>query len=235
MRNLRRTLIVGAALCSLAVAATPAMAGEFVSSGGPTKGKGEEQTFKLGPFLITCKAVSATGGETTPLKSPTFATSLKFKGCTTEARVGGNPIHLNTKFLTPLAVEYHANGFAEAGSELEEKGGQATLAGGSIELKINAIKCLITLPEQTVPRKAEKKPNGEYTAASYSNESVTRGKKTFNKLLIENEWTGLVFEFGEGQCESFKASEEERKGGKYTGEFLEEVTHTGNLEYATGL
>jgi hypothetical protein len=235
MRNLRRTAVAAAAICSLAVAVTPAMAGEFISSGGPSKGKGEEQAFKLGPFLITCNAVSAKGGETTPLASPTYTTSLKFKGCTTEARVGGNPIFLKTKFLTPLAVTYHANGFAEAGSEIEEKGGQATLAGGSIELKINAIKCLITLPEQTVPRKAEKKPNGEYTAASYSNETETKGKRTFNKLLIENEWTGLTFEYGEGQCQGFKLSEEERKGGRYTGEILEEVTHSGNLEYSTAV
>lgn len=226
---------MGAALCSLAVAASPAMAaGTFVSSGGPSKGKGEEQEFKLGPFRITCKAVAAKGGETTPLTSTTFATSLKFKGCTTEAKVGGQPIHLKTKFVTPLALEYHNNGFAEAGSELEEKGGEATLAGGSIELKINSIKCLITLPEQTIPSKAVKKPNGEYTAASYSNESFTQGKRTFNKLLIENEFSGMLFEYGEGQCEEFKLSEEERKGGKYVGEVLEEVPH-GNLEYVTGL
>jgi hypothetical protein len=221
-------------VCVLAVAVAPAMAGEFVSSGGPSKGKGEEQEFKLGPFQITCTGVTSKGGEVTPLSSPTYATSLKFRGCKTAAKIGGNTIYLKTKFLTPLAVEYHANGFAEAGSELEETGGQATLAGGSIELKINSIKCLITLPEQTVPRKAEKKPNGEYTAASYSNETETRGKRTFNELDIENEWTGLIFEYGEGQCEEFKLSEEERKGGKYTGEVLEYVPH-GNLEYVTGL
>ncbi|MHB8243326.1 MAG: hypothetical protein ACYDHN_15225 [Solirubrobacteraceae bacterium] len=222
---------MGAALCSLAIAASPALAGEFVSSGGPSKGKGEEQEFKFGPFNILCLSASAKGGEMTPLMSTTFATSLKFKHCTTEAKIGGEPIYLKTKFLTPLALEYHNNGFAEAGSELEEKGGQATLAGGSIELKINSIKCLITLPEQTIPRKAEKKPNGEYTAASYYNEPETKGKRSFNKLLIENEFSGLIFEFGEGQCEEFKLSEEERKNGKYFGEILEEVPH-GNLEYA---
>jgi hypothetical protein len=225
---------VAAALCALAVAATPAMAGEFVSSGGPSKGKGEEQKFKLGPFQITCAGVTSKGGEATPLSSPTFATSLKFNKCTTAASLGGNPIHLKTKFVTPLALEYHANGFVEAGSELEEKGGEATLKGGTIEVKINSIKCLITMPEQTIPRKAEKKPNGEYTAASYSNESVTVGKRVFNKLLIANEFTGVIFEYGEGQCAEFKSSEEERKSGKYTGEVLEEIPH-GNIEYATGL
>jgi hypothetical protein len=233
MRNLRKTALVAAALCALAVAATPAMAGEFVSSGGPSKGKGEEQTFKLGPFQITCKAVTTKGGEATPLTSPTFTTALKFKGCTTLAKVGSNPIQLKTKFATPLAVEYHANGFVEAGSELEEKGGEATLAGGTIEVKINSIKCVITLPEQTIPRKAEAKPNGEFTAASYSNEEEVQGKRTYNKLLIENEFTGIVFEYGGGQCAEFKSSEEERKSGKYTGEFLEEIPH-GNIEYVTG-
>ncbi len=233
MRNLRRTVVAAAAFCSLAVVVTPAMAGEFVSSGGPSKGKGEEQHINLGPFHITCKKLAATGGETTPLSSPTYTTSLNFKECSTEARISGNPIALKTKFVTPLVVEYHANGFVEVGSELEE-GSQATLKGGAIEVKVNYVKCVITIPEQTIPRQAEKKPEGTYTEASYSNESYTYRKSTFNKLLIANEWTTIAFEYGEGQCSEFATSEQEKRAGHYTGEVLEQVPH-GNLEYSSGV
>ncbi|HEX4467002.1 MAG TPA: hypothetical protein VH025_07430, partial [Solirubrobacteraceae bacterium] len=58
-----------------------------------------------------------------------------------------------------------------------------------------------------------------------------RGHRTFNELLIENEWKGLHFEYGGGQCEQFNTSEEERKTGKYVGELLE-VVKGGSIEYS---
>ncbi len=134
--------------------------------------------------------------------------------------------------MTPLDVEYHANGFVEIGSEGEEvEVGNTTLKGGTIEMKISSIKCIIKLPEQTLPKAAIKKPGGEFEAATYSNEEFEKSKKKFNKLAITNEWKAIHFEYGEGQCESFKSSEEERHSGKYTGELLEEVPMGGNLEF----
>ncbi len=228
----RFKLAVGLAICALAVGAAPALAHEFISTGGPTKGKGEEQIFTLGPFHIECAAAKAKGS-TAAGSSPTLYAAIKPQKCKTLAKIGSNPENtftLNTRFLTPLAIEYHANGFVEIGSEGEEIEGQAKLIGGSIELKIHAIKCVITLPEQTLPRAAEKKPNGEYEAATYTNEEEERGKRKFDKVAIFNEFKNIHFEYGEGACESFHASEEERHSGKYEGELIEEV-RGGSLEF----
>jgi hypothetical protein len=217
------------AIGALAVSATPALAHEFISSGGPTKGKGEEQIFQLGPFHIECaKAVAK--GTSAGGSSPTFGTETKFRKCTTEAHLGGEPIFLKTKFLSPVVTEYHANGFVEIGAEGEEVEGNTTLKTGTVELKIKGIQCVIKLPEQTIPKSAIAKPNGEFEAATYSNEEFERGKTTFNKLAIANEWKGIHFEYGQGQCSTFKTSEQERKSGKFEGELLEEVVK-GNLEF----
>jgi hypothetical protein len=217
------------AIAALAVSASPALAHEFISSGGPTKGKGEEQIFKLGPFKIECKRASSKGS-TAAGSSQTLFAEIKMHGCVTHASLGGNPIELATKFVTPLDIEYHANGFVEFGSEGEEIEGNVTLAGGTVEVKIKSLKCDIKLPRQTVPKAAEKKPNGEFEAATYSNEEEEKGKRKFDKLSIFNEFKGIHYEYGGGQCESFKTSEEERGSGRYEGEFIEEV-HGGNLEF----
>ena len=162
----------------------------------------------------------------------TLFSEEKLRACTTEAKLGGNPIFLKTKFVTPLDVEYHANGFVEIGSEGEEvEIGNTTLKGGTVELKIKTLKCVIKLPEQTLPKAAEKKPGGEFEAATYSNEEEEKGKHKFNKLSIFNEWKGIHFEYGQGQCEEFKTSEEELHSGRYEGELIEEVPMGGNLEF----
>ncbi len=217
------------AVAALAVSAAPALAHEFISTGGPTKGKGEEQIFKLGPFKIECTRATVKGSAAAG-SSQTLFSSIKMHQCVTFASLGGNEITLKTKFVTPIDIEYHANGFVEFGSEGEEIEGNATLAGGTVELKIKTLKCVIKLPRQTVPKAAEKKPNGEFEAATYSNEEEEKGKRKFNKLSIFNEFKGIHFEYGSGQCESFKTSEEERKSGRYEGEFIEEV-RGGNLEF----
>jgi hypothetical protein len=227
MRRFR--IAAGLAVAALAVSATPALAHEFISSGGPTKGKGEEQIFKLGPFKIECKSAKSKGS-TVAGGSPTLFTEIKLRGCVTFASLGGNPIELKTKFVTPIAVEYHANGFVEIGSEGEEVEGNTTLKGGTIEVKIKTLKCVIKLPEQTLPKGAIKKPEGEFEAATYSNEEEEKGKRKFDKLAIDNEWKGIHYEYGQGQCESFKVSEEERGSGRFEGELIEEVPG-GNLEF----
>jgi hypothetical protein len=240
MTKLRTMLIAGVAMLSLAVAGPAMASGEFISTGGPTKGTGEEQFFHLGPFKITCGKVKASAGTATPLASPTYNTSLKFSKCSTLAFLGQNPIELKTRFLTPMDVEYNGNGFVETGEEFEQDGeGFATLAGGTIELKVPALRshepgpknCIITMPTQTVPKKAITKPGNQFEEWSYSNEEETVGNHTFTELLLENEWKGISFEYGGGQCESFKSSEEERHIGTFTGELLEKVAAHGSIEF----
>jgi hypothetical protein len=231
MRHLRITLGLAATVCSFAVAAAPALAHEFTSSGGASHGKGEEQNFHLGPFKIECQKAVSNGGATTPTSSETLFAEVKLRKCKTKASVGGQPITLGTTFKTPLDIEYHANGFVEIGSEGEEIAGNATLKGGEVEVRVHTIKCVIRLPEQTIPKRAINDPDGEFEAARYETVPAERGGK-INEVAIENEFKGIHFEYGEGQCENFTTSEEERKAGTYTGELLEEIKgRGGNLEW----
>jgi hypothetical protein len=220
MRHFKITAVL--AVAALAVSAAPALAHEFISTGGTTKARGEEQVFHFGPFHIECAKATATGSAVAGSSQTLFA-SIRPMKCKTEAKIGENPIFLKTHFRTPLAVEYHANGFVEIGSEGEEVEGNTTLLGGSVELKIHSIKCVLTIPEQTLPKGAIKNPEGEFEAATYTTEPEERGKRKFDKLSIFDEWGHMHYEYGEGQCAGFKISEEERRGGRYEGELLDEV------------
>jgi hypothetical protein len=246
MRHLRLSVGLLATTCALAFGAAPALAHEFIAStSNKTGGTAEtEQVFKFGPFKIKCGRANAKGLVAAG-SSETYATSIKFAKCLTEAKLGVHDIFLGTRFLTPLAVEYHANGFVETGSELEEFEGSAVLAGGSAEIKVNQGKteegkkaeCHIVWPEQTLPIRAVKKPTGEYSDASYANETkphnVTKafpdGLQHFIK--ISNTFTGIQYEFVGEPCEEYGRQETaEGRTGKYTGSFPQLLTG-GNLEF----
>jgi len=124
MRHLKLTLGVAVSVCAFALAATPALAGEFVASAtGNTSGSNESaQLFKFGQIKIKCLKTTAKGAVVAG-SSSTYASSIKFSKCLTTAKIGNHEIFLGTKFLTPLAVEYHQNGFVEVGSETEETPG----------------------------------------------------------------------------------------------------------------
>lgn len=239
MRHLRKaTAAFALSACALAIAASPALAHEFAASHiGRTGGKGVgEQKFKLGPFNITCTQTKVSG-DIPENPSNTLFSSLHYKGCTTAASIGHEPITLKTTFRTPLDVEYHANGFVEVGSEAEEVEGQVRLSGGEVEIFVSTVKCIITWEEQTIPGKAVKKPEGEYSAAQFHSEGFpAKKKKKFppngeqQKLFILNEFHKIHFEYSEGQCEEFAKPEEEIHNGAYHGE-IEEEMKSGNLEY----
>jgi hypothetical protein len=99
-------------------------------------------------------------------------------------------------------------------------------------MKISGIKCLISWPSQTVPMKALKRPEEQYSAALFSNEEVANTNlKAFptgfqRKLLISTEFKNMTFTFEEGECSEFKVPE--AKTGSYTGVLREEVG-AGNL------
>lgn len=246
MRHLRLSVGLLATTCALAFGAAPALAHEFIAStSNKTNGTAEtEQVFKFGPFKIKCGRANAKGLVAAG-SSETYATSIKFTKCLTEAKLGVHTIFLGTRFLTPLAVEYHANGFVETGSELEEFEGSAVLAGGSAEIKVNQGKteegkkaeCHIVWPEQTLPMKAIKNPTGEYSEATYAN--ITKphlANKTFPEGLqhginISNTFKGIKFEFEGEPCEEYGREEgPEGHAGKYTGSFPQFLTG-GNLEF----
>jgi hypothetical protein len=250
MRHLRLTLGVAVSVCAFALAATPALAGEFVASRTGKTSSGEveaEQKFKFGPFKITCQKVSAKGAVAEG-GSSTYATGILPKKCLTSAFIGSTKrqIFLATHWLTPLAIEYHANGFVETGGgELEEVEGKAVIKGGSAELKVNTGKtsefekseCHISWPEQTLPMKAIKEPEGVFSYASYSN--ATRPKLVSKKfpdglqhyIVISNELKNIKFELSGEPCEEWGKEEGSEGGaGTYVGSFPQFLSE-GNLEF----
>jgi hypothetical protein len=236
MRRLSRVTAAACTACAFAVAAAPAVAHEFVASkSGKVKGSQVGQVeFALKPFIITCNFSKGTS-KVTAGSSETFFVSTRFKNCVTKASIQREGITLKTKFKTPVAIEYHANGFIEVGSEGEEFEGSATLKGGEVEIYIPTVKCEIYWPEQTVPVKAIKHPEREYEEALYETQSVPRSSKKFpsgfqNKLVIHDQVRHLEYEYEEGQCSNFAKAEEEQKKGEINGEFVEELAG-GNLEF----
>ncbi len=225
MRRIRMTF--GLIVAALALSTTPALAAQFVSSGGETKSKSlGSQFFKLASFQITCEKAMGNSGPATPLESETFFTELKFKKCLTKAHIGVNEIALHTKFLTPFALEYNANGlYTEIGDEGEEEvEGSVLVKGGAIEILIPALtreneKCIITIPEQRVPVKKVKVP---YEEAQFFNVG--------NELEIRNSLQHIHFEFEGGQCEEFVKTEEELRSGKYEGSTINKIAK-GKLQF----
>jgi hypothetical protein len=244
MRHLKMTLALAVATCAFVVMAAPALAHEFTASkAGKTHGVEEsEQSFRFGPFIIKCQKVSAKGAVAAG-SSETLATALKFSKCLTTAKIGSHAIFQPTRFLTPLAIEYHANGFVETGSELEEVEGTAKLAGGSAEIKVKTgrteenekSECEISWEEQTIPLKAEKKPNEEYSAATYAPGTIPHAvTKNFpdglqHYVIFSNEFKGIHYTLEGEPCEEW-GREEGSEGftGRYTGSFPQ-ILGGGNL------
>ncbi len=225
MRHLRTPVGLIAIVCAFAVTAAPALAKEFVASKlGNTRGTNVgTQEFKFGIFKITCEHAGEKGS-VTALTSKTLYDVVKLGRCVTEAKIGGKPFFLKTTFRTPVDFEYHANGFTETGAESESE--VALVAAGAVEVKVAAIKCVITWPAQTVPLKAERKPEEEYSSVLYSNEEAPTTRLGMfptgfqKKLLISNELKGMEYSYTEGQCEEY---EKEGKSATYKGTLRDEL------------
>jgi len=265
MRNVRLVGGLAAAVCVLAVGAAPAMAHQFVASAsGKTKGKGFEeipvvagetpefeparmQEWKLGNFKILCyKAAGA--GEVAAGGSETFRTTTKYSKCGWYPEK--NSLHVAATFSkTGITVIYHANGYTEAvgngeGETYEFK--KAEVLETAAYIKISSTKlCKIIIPEQTIPVRAVKVPNEEYSAAVFSNiERENANLKLFpsgfqKRLVIVNEFNAMKFKYapeGESQCASAPEFEKqtEEGGGGQTGQYrgtLEERLVPGDLTW----
>ncbi|HTB71206.1 MAG TPA: hypothetical protein VK707_09510 [Solirubrobacteraceae bacterium] len=246
MRQLKVTAALAVGACAFALAATPALAHEFTAGkAGKTHGAAEsEQLFKFGAFKIKCLKASTTG-LVAGGPSSTYATAIKYSKCLTTAKVGSHQIFLATKFMTPLAIEYHANGFVETGSELIEVEGKAVIAGGSAEIKINTGKteefgkseCHLSWIAQTIPLKAVKNPAEPYSAATYANATQPHlVTKAFpdglqHYIVISNEFKGIKYQLEGEPCETWGKEEgSEGGGGTYVGSFPQ-FLGGGNLEF----
>jgi hypothetical protein len=246
MRHIRLTLGLIASVCAFAVAASPALAHEFVASkAGKIHGAAEsEQLFKFGGIKIKCQKASAVG-KVAGGSTNTFATLVKYAKCLTTAKVGTHEIFIATKWVTPLAVEYHANGFVETGSMVSEIEGRTVLAGGSAVIKINTgrteefekSECHLSWLPQTIPVKAINSPEEEFSAAKYTNAAnphlVTKvfpdGLQHY--IVVTNEFKGIKYELEGEPCETWGREEgAEGFGGTYNGSFPELLTG-GNFEF----
>jgi hypothetical protein len=258
MRNIRLVGGLAAAVCVLAVGAAPAMAHQFVASKtGKTAGKGFEeipvekgvtpefeparmQEWRLGAFRIVCyKAVGV--GEATEGASETLTTTTKYSKCGWYPQ--NNTLHVAAGFSkTGITVIYHANGYTEAvgngeGEEYEFK--KAEMLETSAYIKISSTKlCKIVIPAQTIPVRAVKHPEEEFSAALFSNISVPTLKGTQTRVVIANEFKKMKFKYAgeETQCTSAPEFEElsEENGGGATGIYkgnLEERLQGGNLSW----
>jgi hypothetical protein len=243
MRSVRMTLGLAAALCALGATSASALAHEFVSSvAGKTISEAEpaktkttslgSQTFTFGAIKITCLTANGKGLVIAASQS-TLKTTMKYHYCSTAIKVGPEPASLPTRFSSAVEYNFHANGFAETGTEGEEESA-VEIGSGTAEMKVSGIKCVVSWPAQFVPVKAETKPEKEYTAAVYSNTEVATEKlKAFptgfqKKIDIAMNFKGMEFSLEGSTCEGFKNTGS--KSGYSSGIVLEEVIN-GNLSW----
>jgi hypothetical protein len=234
------------------------------SSPGHTKGVSiasenleaeRNQKFTFGPFEIMCTAQAHANtiaeGAVSWSTHSTFSTLVKYNKCLTKAHFGSFVAGLKTSFnvnpetkkAEPLKYVYHVNGFAEIGTG--ETVSEVEVGSGAATFSISGKVCKIVWPRQTVPATAEKKPTGEFSSAVYSNESVPVEETFANmkkfpsgfqqRLIIENKFKAMQWEFESGQCLGEGGFEEEAKTtagktAKYEGA-LEEQVVGGNLGF----
>jgi hypothetical protein len=227
MSKIRLAIGATAMSCALALSASPALAHQFRASFlGKTKGKNlTVQELRFGPFHILCHKATSTG-EITELTSPTLFDIVKYSECRTEGHIGTEPIFFKTHFKAPIDYEFHANGFVETGSESESE--VKLVHPGEVELTVEFLKCIIKWPPQTIPLKALKTPEEEFSAITYKNEEIanpTHPKKFPSgfqkKISMKMELKQMQFSIEEGQCEHFKTTG--GANGKYFGTLQDEL------------
>lgn len=238
MRHVRIMSVPGLAglavmVCTLAVAAVPASAHQFTASAVnktfPLKTKGEgvgTQAFKFGKIEVEC-SVAKDKGAIAESPAPLLKVEVSYKECESHTKFFGQESNPKIRFKSKVEYVYHPNGYAEVGTEGAPE--SVEVGPGTVEIAIpHTGGCKVLWPKQTVPIKAVKKPDEEFSAAVFSNEAVpAESIKKFpsgfqQKLVISNEFKGMEFSIEEaGLCENFEKTE--FKGGKYTGKLQVEV------------
>lgn len=239
---MRRRIMSGflATGCALAMIAVPASAHQFTASAVtkpfPLKLKGTgvgPQKFKFGKLEVTCAGESAKG-VITESPSQVLKIDASYKECEAEVAFLGEIVPTEVHFKSAVEYAYHANGYAEIGTEGNPE--TVEVGGGTVELSLaHTGGCKVLWPKQTVPIKASVKPDEEYSAALFTQEALATSKrKSFptgfqQRLTIANEFKGMEFGVEEtGLCENFEKTE--GKAGRYSGTVQVEVP-SGNLGY----
>lgn len=177
----------------------------------------------FGPFKITCLKAKAAGGRRTIFPALALTIPLSPNKCTSEAvKIGKLKVPVAKIFFSaPIAVTYHANGYAEI-----QAGGKTP--GGTVKLTVPAAEyCAIELPAQATPAKAPERPTEEYEAASFEDIEVkTENLKSFpsglqEKLLLTNAFEKLSYTLTGEPCDEL--SQTSGKDGTIAGALLAEL------------
>jgi len=219
-----KTALLASAIAACAFAAPAMAAHQFEGPGAPAEASATgdgAQTFVFKPFRVTCEtAKSATTGLATPWPAETLALQMSYGGC--KAHVGkigkSEGPAIPTKFLSAVALTYHANGYVEV---------------GAMELAIGGLfKCHVETEAKIFPLKAEKHPTEEFNAATFTDEPVTTKSKKLpiqQQVVVHNaEIKGVHYELSEGFCEELEMTE--GKNGSYSGALKAQVKKT-NLSW----
>jgi hypothetical protein len=232
---MRRSLAPALALAALALAVAPAVATavevpnphQFVgSSNVEPRFVGEGAEINVKPFAIDCeKAKSTASGVTPAFPSKTLTAVIKYSGCEAEATINRAEYEMKARFLTPVTLNYHANGVVEFGAGGTVTGGKLEGAG-PVEIAVKgAFKCTIAIAPGTYPAKSLNRPEAEYEAASFTNEeeTVTKGKTStlIKRLGISTTLTKMPYELGGEFCEALPKTE--FTGGSFEGSLLGEI------------
>lgn len=236
IRDLRTMLALTVVAAGMGTMASTAAAHQFtgsVSEEVRAQGVGAQE-FAFKPFTITCeKAKSTKTEDDVTFPSPTLYLAVAYSDCLTKNakfhKVELPPV--KTRFLAPVDLEFHANGFVESGAESEST--SAVENAGAVEIAMKgSFKCTISWAPQTIPVKAIKKPAEQFESALFEkDEEATENLKRFplgvqDKLLIKSDLKKMTFELSEGICEEFESTE--GKTGSYVGTLSAELKK-GNL------
>jgi hypothetical protein len=191
MRRVRVVLGLAAVVCAFGALSAPAFAakekpkavfGKFVAStSGPLKGIGSVEALKLGPYTFTGKEETAGQGSFGPIcgslkskgmveagESEDLLQNLTFKNCIAYRKIEHSQVKEEVKVNLKLALEFHSNHSAIAGKSEESEA--HILPGSSVTFKGRKSSCVVVIPEQTLPIKAETKPEEEFETAGYETE-----------------------------------------------------------------
>ncbi len=255
MRSVRMILGLVVVVCAFGALTAPAFAkvkepkefGKFVAStSGSTKGIGEASEMTIGPYKFPngCEQELKSKGNVVAGESESFFQEVKFKDCVAKRKLGGG-IEEPVAVSFTLGMEFHSAGFVETGG-----GGSVEISKSTIKFKGKKSYCEVKIPSQRIPGAAEKNPEKEFEAFSYSTEKEKQttkgGIKKFGefreRLDIEWEYKGMEATVPITSTCEYKNGEEGGKfnpetnevdfgNGKGEGE-LEEITlKAGNLKF----
>jgi hypothetical protein len=211
MRRVRVVLGFAAVVCAFGAVAAPAFAkkgkepaifgkftasinGRTISPSEPaaTKGHGEVEAMRLGPYIFTgrnlgegkgngpiCERALKSKGEVVSESSETFLQNVTFSKCIATRRAGSSEEAVVFHFT--LGMEFHSNGSVVTGESEEAE--VKIIKGSTVHFKGSKSSCEVIIPEQTIPVKAITKPEKEFESASYETEKEpVEGKKAMKEF-----------------------------------------------------